>query len=483
MSQLRINDSHCNCGGLTRRSFVQAGFVGLNLAGLLKAQAAQEIGRGRQRRSAINSCILIFYYGGPSHIDTFDMKPNAPVEIRGEFKSIATAAPSVHIGEHLPMTAKVMNKAALIRSMRLEKRLVSHDPASHHVLTGRVHPLGDVDSIGETIESFPSHGAVLSYMWRGERLDVVHSALPFVMRNLLQNAGQTPGFLGSAYDRLQIQTDLDTLTYRVDGLRLSEGLTFGKLEERRRLLRAIERLAVRPLHSKQTQSVQLSYEKAYTLLASQQIGRALNIGEEDEKTRRRYGYGPTGQSYLDGPGGDNGAQLGIARNMRGLNLLLARRLVEAGVPFVNVYDFKQQGKNWDSHSDNFGQLKKHLLPAADRSLSALIEDLDERGLLDTTLVVALGEFGRTPKINKDAGRDHWPDCFSVLLAGGGIRGGLVYGSSDKHGAYPETDAVTPGDLAATIFSRFGLDPADEIYDPTGRPHRLAEGRPIDELFG
>src|SRR5262249_23460211 len=177
----------------------------------------------------------------------------------------------------------------------------------------------------------------------------------------------------------------------------------------------------------------------------------------------------------EGGGGGNGAELGIGRQMRGQNLLLARRLVEAGIPFVNVYDFRQQGQNWDAHFKCFNQHKTHLLPLADQSLSALIEDLDARGLLDTTLVVALGEFGRTPRINRDGGRDHWPDCYTVLLAGGGIRGGAVYGASDRIGAYPASDPVTPADLAATIFWRFGINPDTEIHDMAGRPYKVADG--------
>jgi uncharacterized protein (DUF1501 family) len=208
----------------------------------------------------------------------------------------------------------------------------------------------------------------------------------------------------------------------------------------------------------------------------------LDLSSESTQIRDRYGYGPDPVSVGEGGGGGNGAEMGFGRQMRGQNLLVARRLVEAEVPFVNVYDFRQQGQNWDAHFKNFNQHKTHLLPLADQSLSALIEDLEVRGLLDTTLVVAMGEFGRTPKINKEAGRDHWPDCYSVLLAGGGIRGGYVHGSSDRMGAYPTTDPVTPSDLAATIFWRFGIDPATEIHDLTGRPHRLSDGRPIRELF-
>jgi uncharacterized protein (DUF1501 family) len=174
--------------------------------------------------------------------------------------------------------------------------------------------------------------------------------------------------------------------------------------------------------------------------------------------------------------------MGVAREMRGQNLLLARRLVEAGVPFVNVYDYKQQGQNWDAHVNCESQHKNFLLPPADRALAALIDDLDQRGLLDSTLVVAMGEFGRTPKINAQAGRDHWPHCYSVLMAGGGIVGGAVWGASDAQGAYPSRDPVTPGDIAATIYWRFGIDHTLHVHDRLDRPHRLAIGEPIDKLF-
>jgi photosystem II stability/assembly factor-like uncharacterized protein len=231
-----------------------------------------------------------------------------------------------------------------------------------------------------------------------------------------------------------------------------------------------------------TVSPRAFYERAFDLLESEAVRQAIDVEQEDRLTRQRYGFGPKGQSFEDGPFGNTGASLGIARSMRGLNLLLARRLVEAGVPFVNVYDFKQQGKNWDSHSNNFGQLKDELLPGTDQGLSALIEDLNARGLLDSTLVVAIGEFGRTPKINPSAGRDHWPDCYSALLAGGGVQAGAVYGSTDRFGAYPAIDPVTPADLAATIFWRFGIDPATEIHDATRRPYPLAAGQPLRRLF-
>lgn len=222
------------------------------------------------------------------------------------------------------------------------------------------------------------------------------------------------------------------------------------------------------------------YDKALDLLESESFRRALDITLEPVKVRERYGFDSAPQDKGEVNGG--GGEIAYARQMRGQNLLLARRLVEAGVPFINVYDCKAQGQNWDAHANCANQHKSYLLPLADRSLSALIEDLDQRGLLESTLIVAMGEFGRTPTINAQGGRDHWPHCYSVLMAGGGVQGGAVFGSSDRLGAYPATAPVTPGDLAATIYWRFGLDHATEIHDKSGRPHRLATGEPIRSIF-
>jgi uncharacterized protein (DUF1501 family) len=229
-----------------------------------------------------------------------------------------------------------------------------------------------------------------------------------------------------------------------------------------------------------TQSVRKYYDQALRLLESDSIRSAMEINREPESVRDRYGYGaaPVSKGEVNGGGGE----MAFAREMRGQNYLLARRLVEAGVPFVNVYDCKTQGQNWDAHANCASQHKNYLLPQADQALSALIEDLDQRGLLESTLIVATGEFGRTPKINATAGRDHWPHCYTVLMAGGGVRGGHVFGSSDRLGAYPASNPVTPGDLAATIYWRFGINHAAEIHDQTGRPHRLTTGEPIRELF-
>jgi hypothetical protein len=457
------------------------GYLGLNLGGLLQAQAAAaESTGGRSLPAKIKSCIVIFYYGGPSHLDTFDMKSDAPAEVRGEFKSISTSVPGLHICEHLPNMARIMHKVTLVRSMHHRNRL--HDSASTEALTGRQSPQGDREEFAPIQQFFPCHGSTLSYLRRAQHLDVPHAALPFVFHNVVDVPCQGGGFLGSAYDPLQVTVDPDSRTYRAGALAAPDGLTLARLEGRRGLLGQLELASTSTDLTPAGRQLRRFYERAFQLLGSENLHRALDLSREDERTRECYGFGPGPVAVGEGGGGGNGAEMAYARQMRGQNLLVARRLVEAGVPFVNVYDCRQQGQNWDAHFKCFNQHKTHLLPLADQSLSALIDDLDARGLLDSTLIVAMGEFGRTPRINKDGGRDHWPDCYTILLAGGGVKGGYVHGSSDKFGAYPAVDPVTPADLAATIFWRFGIDPVTEIHDPTGRPYRVAEGTPLVNLF-
>jgi hypothetical protein len=272
------------------------------------------------------------------------------------------------------------------------------------------------------------------------------------MYNVVQLPGQTPGLLGSAFERFQVDGDPSSSTFRIAAFDGTNDLT-----SRASLLRQIDqgRLPGRAANA------EISRERALRLLASTEVRGLFNIAAEPQRLRERYGQQRLGQS-----------------------LLLARRLVEGGVNFVAVFDGQSNGQeaNWDSHEKLFPR-HRQLIPPSDRGVSTLIDDLDARGLLDSTLVVAMGEFGRTPKINGNAGRDHWPDCYTALMAGGGVQGGAVYGSSDRIGAYPATDPVTPSDLAATIFWRFGLDPEKEVRDQTDRPFRLAEGEPIRKLFG
>lgn len=477
-----MNTTNTNTGaGLSRRSFLGlgAGGLGLSLTGLLQARAharpAEPSGL-----PPLKACVIVFYYGGPSHLDTYDLKPHAPAEVRGEFKPIATTVPGLFVSEHLPKMARVMHKVALIRSMHHQNRL--HDSASTEALTGRQAPTGDREEFTPIKQVFPAYGASLSYLRRELQLDVPHAALPFVFHNVIDVPCQGGGFLGSTYDPLQINVDPERRTYSAGALSLPVGQSMQSLHDRRRLLVSLQEGPISGLQSSQTGRWRLSTDRAFQLLGSQALREAVDLSRESTQTRDRYGYDSAPVAVGSGGGGGNGAEMGFARQMRGQNLLLARRLVEVGVPFVNVFDFRQQGQNWDAHHQNFDQHKRFLLPVADQSLAALIDDLDERGLLDTTLVVAMGEFGRTPTINKAGGRDHWPDCYSVALAGGGVRGGAAFGASDRTGAFPARDPVTPADLAATIFWRFGIDPATEIHDLTGRPWRVVDGQPVRSLF-
>ncbi len=448
---------------IDRRGFLRIGSLGL-LAGGWGSGVARAAGPVA-KRSPIRACILLFQYGGPSHLDTFDLKPEAPPEIRGEFQSIATAAPGVRIGEHLPLLAQRMDKIALIRSMT--HRATLHDAASIHALTGRPLDGPDRELFAPLPQFYPCHGSVVAKYRPPQPTDgeVRSASLPFVFHNVVPTPAQGGGILGQAVDPLRIEVDLPGRRYQVESLLPAPDLGKTRLSDRSRLLKSLDQvLTVQG-------SLDTYYDRAYRLLESEKIHRALDITQEPPETRERYGWGSGAAS-----------DVGYAHEMRGQNLLLARRLVEAGVPFVTVYDYRQQGQNWDAHAQCFQQLKSHLLPPFDRGVSALMDDLEQRGLLDSTLIIAMGEFGRTPVINGSGGRDHWPNCYSVLLAGGGIRGGTVYGSSDSRGAYPDTDPVTPGDLAATIYHRFGIDPHTDILDPTGRPHRMAIGDPLDRLF-
>jgi Protein of unknown function (DUF1501) len=444
-----------------RRQLLRAGglgFLGLNLAQFFEAQALAATAAAPSVKNPIKSCILMFYYGGPSHHDTWDMKPHAPAEVRGEFKSIATSVPGVHISEHLPRCAKVMDRLAVIRSAHHTMR--NHNSAAVEALCGRTPIKGDLELLAnDPTTDFPCYGSALTYLKNASPSVPPHVALPHVMYNVVQLPGQTAGFLGAAYEPLQVTKDPNAADFRVAEIELPADISLAELDNRRALLSRIN--AQMPDDASASHgNMNAFYQRAFNLLRSDTVRQAFDINREDPGTRDRYG-----------------------RNTHGQSALLARRLVEAGVRFVSVYDRVRNGpNNWDTHDNNFGRLKDDLLPPCDAALSTLVEDLEARGLLDSTLVIMLGEFGRTPKINGAGGRDHWPDCYSVVMAGGGIAGGLQYGASDKLGAYPDSNPVTPGDLAATIFWRFGLNPATELHDTAGRPFRLAAGEPIQGLF-
>jgi hypothetical protein len=411
------------------------------------------------------------------------MKPKAPAEIRGQFGSIATRVPGIRVCEHLSGLAEVMDRVAVIRSMH--HPMTNHNAAAFTALCGRNPQKGDLELLSNDRNDPPCYGAIMSAALPRRRGLPTFVALPHVMYNVVQLPGQTAGFLGSAHEPFQVSADPAGPDFHLAELELPIDLSVRRLDDRAALLRTLDRherqhdgyfaAAAGTAASTRNSSGEKSQtgrhhptdprdvynEKALGLLHSAEVRRAFHLASEDPRLRDRYGRTTLGQSVL-----------------------LARRLVEAGVRFVTVHDGQHNGQlaNWDAHENVFGRLKNDLLPPADRALCALIHDLGSRGLLDETLVVVMGEFGRTPKINGNAGRDHWPHCYSVLLAGGGIKGGICFGSSDRFGAYADSDPVSPADLAATLFWRFGIDPARELVDLTRRPYKLAEGRPLEQLF-
>jgi hypothetical protein len=336
--------------------------------------------------------------------------------------------------------------------------MTNHNSAAVESLCGRTPLRGDLELLADDPNSFPCYGSALSYLRPGRTGMPSHVALPHVMHNVVVLPGQNAGFLGAAHNPLQVTSDPSLPDFRVGELDLPADLPLGRLEDRRSLLSLLEGQA----RQGERRPMTVFQQRAFDLLRSDEVRRAFDIAQENPALRDRYG-----------------------RNTLGQSMLLARRLVESGVRFVNVNDKINNGQlaNWDSHENNFIRLKDDLLPPADRAFSALIEDLEGRGLLESTLVIAIAEFGRTPLVNRNAGRDHWPHCFSAVLAGGGVRGGVVHGASDRLGAYPALDGVTPGDLAATLFWRFGIDASAEVRDFTGRPYRVAEGEPLHGLFG
>ena len=401
----------------------------------------------------------------------FDMKPAAPDNIRGEFKQISTTVPGTFISELLPSHANIMHKISVVRSMHHTNRL--HDSASTESLTGRQSPQGDREEFKPIRQFYPAYGAALSMLRSDLEQELPFVALPWVFRNVIPVPCQWGGFLGKTYDPFQITGDISKATFRADAFNRPADLPILRLKSRQQLLHQINSDSLLEAATS-NRGFGTHLKKALELMQSTQLSKALKIEEESDATRAAYGLydEKLPQGVRNVPG----------HQLRGQNLLMARRLVEAGVQFINVYDFRVQGQNWDSHANNFAEHRDRLVPPMDKAFAALINDLEDRGLLDSTLVIGMGEFGRTPKINANAGRDHWPDCYSITLAGGGVKGGYVHGASDNIGAYPVEKAVTPGDLAATIYWRFGINPNSDILDHTGRPHRLAEGHPIYELF-
>jgi hypothetical protein len=453
------------CDGIHRREILRIGglaFTGLVWPDWARARTAAGSPTGSRGTGfgKAKSCILIYSYGGPSHLDIWDLKPDAPREIRGEFRPIATSVPGFRIGEHLPRLAQIADRYAVIRSMT--HRDNDHAIGAYLALTGYSHPRNDVlgieppaspqdmPSMGSVVSRVrPARGAMFSYVTLGELRHLGHH----------DSMGQNAGCLGRAYDPFVVPfkrpgpgtLDLErvmTVTARVDSRQLGE---------RRRLLGQLSPTGrLQPTIGMREFDGHI--QKAFDLLSSPAGRDAFDVDKEPAQVRQRYGPSPFAQ-----------------------NCLRARRLVAAGVPLITVYSFGD--RDWDTHGNNFRALKDTLLPPTDRGLAALLEDLHASGLLDETLVVWMSEMGRTPRINKDAGRDHWSFCYSVMLAGAGIRGGQVYGSSDRTGSYPSTNPVSPADLAATIFHSLGIDPRGHVTDQQGRPLVIGTGQPVMSLIG
>jgi uncharacterized protein (DUF1501 family) len=428
-----------------------SGLLGIGLPSLLAARAtASEARVTRKPRSVI----IVFLTGAPSHLDMFDPKPDAPPEIRGEFKTIATKVAGLHVSEHLPHLAARADKYAVVRS--LSHRENNHLVATHHVLTGNPQPGAFFDKVASR-DDWPSYASALNYL--KPRRDGVPGGvnLPtFLMEGPLTWPGQHAGFLGPRFDPWQITRDPNVADFRVENLRLAPGLEVSRLGDRRALLAQVERQQLALADQASTRRLSDQQDLAFRVLTSGKVARAFEMDQEPQAVRERYGRSAFGQS-----------------------LLLARRLVQAEVPVVQCNMGRVQ--NWDTHGDNFGRLKKELLPPLDRGVAALLDDLAATGLLDETLVMMLGEFGRTPKIS-NTGRDHWASCFFGLFAGAGVQGGQIIGKSDKIGAYPASTPYSPNDIGATVYHVLGVDPAAEVRDRQNRPVRLNHGEVMQSLF-
>ncbi len=443
--------------GLTsRRGFLQVGYsglLGLGLPGLLAARAA---GSEKAATGRAKSVIVILLSGGLGQHDSFDMKPEAPDGIRGEFKPIATSVPGVRYCEHLPGLAARAGKLAIVRSMSHPEG--NHLVAVHHVLTG--HPsaprgASDLDRVASR-DDFPCYAGVLDHLHR--RRDGIPNGVALPLRLVegpLTWPGQDAGILGPRHDPWQLRLDPSRPESHDDSLSLPPGLDPDRLHRRRHLLGQAALPSLNDAFADQQ-------DAALAMLCNGRVGRALDVSGEDPRLADRYG-----------------------RHLFGRSLLTARRLVEAGVPIVQATMGIVQ--TWDTHVANFPRLKDELLPPLDRAVSALLDDLETRGLLDETLVVMLGEFGRTPRIaplkpGDVPGRDHWPAVFPAVFAGAGVVGGQVIGKSDRLGARPLSRSFGPPDLAATIYRALGIDPSTEIRDRLGRPIRLTSGERIDPLY-
>jgi hypothetical protein len=458
----------CLCDGISRRELLRVGglsTLGLSLPTLLQAAKSAPDRRLGATFGRAKNVIFLWLQGGPPQHETFDPKPDAPAEIRGEFRPIATNVPGIRICELLPRTAAIVDKLAIVRSLCTHSDL--HDASGYWVLTGYKYTGQQSRQISPG--DWPYLGSVIKVLQPSKRLPAYTSVwLPDVMRlnDNVQPAGQTAGFLGKRWEPQRIICDPSAPDFKIEGLTLPAEVPALRLSGRRRLLEqvdrhlnAFERNSLLANHDRQTQ-------EAFGLLTSGKARAAFDIRKEPARVRERYGLNKWGQCVL-----------------------LARRLIEAGARLVHVNWPREGGDEavtnpmWDTHAQNADRLQEALCPVFDVGFTALIEDLDRRGLLAETLVVAIGEFGRTPRINKNGGRDHWGHVFSFALAGAGISGGSVHGASDKIGAYPRDGKMEPQDLTATIVHLLGIGHHAMFPDATGRPLHVTRGEPIVPVLG
>ena len=455
----------------SRREVLRAGalpLVGLGLPELLRARetvvADKPLGKAK-------ACIVLFMWGGPAHQDTWDLKPDAPAEYRGDVQSIPTTIPGYRISEHLPLLSRRTNQLAIIRSVTHGD--VNHLTAPHWLLTGKPSPKDGAPRA----DDWPGYGAVLAKMGRGRGpLPPFVSMMPVVPngapRFVEETHGQDAGWMGPLYHPMRIDADASKPTYRVGEFDLRADVSASRTDERRELLAQLD-CQKRAMDSVVgLQAAKSHYQRAFSLLSSPDVTRAFDLSREPMPLRERYGMNAHGQSVLQ-----------------------ARRLVEAGVPLVTVFwpndGITNVSVYWDTHNRNFIDLKERLCPVADKAFSALLDDLDARGMLDETLILWTGEMGRTPRVGQSVvggagagrdGRDHWPHCFTSILAGGGIAGGVLHGSSDRYAAHPATNPVSPSDIAATVYHCLGVDPKSAVVDKLNRPMSLCDGEPIAAIL-
>lgn len=443
-------------GRLSRRSML------LGLGGALVplcANWARAVESGSPAFGKARSVIMIFNGGAPSHIDLWDPKPDAPSEIRGTFSPIKTNVTGIHISELLPRMARRMDKVALIRSVHHQHS--SHNAGMYWTTAGRPYPI-DSTLINPSRADLPCLGTLVGWLaqrdgFSGGTPPYVITPFPHCDSKAYITPGQYGGCLGARYDPFVLDADPNAAAFKVRNMELDANMSAGRFEQRLALLKGFSGSSPR-IVSPQAAEIDVYNQQAVSLLQSGKAAEAFNLSKEPDAVRERYGRHSWGQSHL-----------------------LARRLIESGTRFVSTVN--GPSITWDTHKDNFNALKNRLVPPMDQAYAALLDDLAERGLLDTTLVIWLGEFGRTPKINADAGRDHWPGCYSVLLAGGGIRGGQVIGASDNIGAAPKERPTSPADIHATVYAALGYDARNIHYrSADGRPIPLTEGTPMRELL-